>query len=284
MAGRLEGKVAVITGGVSGMGLASTELFIDEGANVVVADIQAEKGAALERRFQGRLRFARCDVRSEADMAASVAFAIDSFGGLDIMYHNAGAVGDNSSIEDISVEGWDDTQHLLLRSTMLALKHSIEPMKKRGKGSIILTSSAAAVALGGSGPFAYTVGKAGVISAGRYAALALGQHKIRVNIIVPGAFPTSIWSGHIGGGADMGDRLGLDLARFARMQALPQAGDTRNIADAALFLASEASDFITGVALPVDGGLTLHRSSEATASGQLGAVDDAARHLKSGTA
>jgi len=280
MAGRLDGKVAIITGGVSGMGLAATELFIEEGARLVIADIQAEKGLALERRFPGQLRFSHCDIRSEEDIAAAVALAVDSFGGLDVMYHNAGAVGDNSSIEDMSTAGWDDTQNLLLRSTMLTIKHAIDPMKKRSKGSIILTSSAAAVALGGSGPFAYTVAKAGVISAGRYAAYALGQHKIRVNIIVPGAFPTSIWSGHIGGDADMGDRLGLDLGRFSRMQALPQAGDPRNIADAALFLASEASDFITGVALPVDGGLTLHRGPEASASGQLGAVNAAAQQLE----
>lgn len=278
MTGRLP-KVVVITGGVSGMGLAATELFVGEGAKVVVADIQVEKGRALEQRFPGKVRFSCCDVRNESDIVAAVAMAVDSFGGLDVMYHNAGAVGDNSTLENMTVSGWDDTQNLLLRSTMLAIKHAIEPMKRKGKGSIILTSSAAAVALGGSGTYAYTVAKAGVISAGQYTALALGPYKIRVNIIVPGAFPTSIWSGHIGGDAAMGDRMGLDLSRFARMQALPQVGDVRNIAEAALFLASDASDFITGVALPVDGGLTLHRPSEATASGQLGTVNDAVRKL-----
>lgn len=284
MAGRLDGKVAVITGGVSGMGLAAVELFIEEGASIVVADIQNAKGSSLEQRFQGRLKFARCDVRDEGDIAGAVKTATDTFGGLDIMYHNAGAVGDNTGIETISVEGWDDTQHLLLRSTMLTIKHAVAPMKKRGGGSIILTSSAAAVALGGSGPFAYTVGKAAVISAGRYAAFDLGKHRIRVNIIVPGAFPTSIWSGHFGGDAQEGDRMSenVDLNRFARMQPLPQAGHVRNIAHAALFLASDESEFITGVALPVDGGLTLHRSPEASASGQLGTVRDAATVANSG--
>jgi NAD(P)-dependent dehydrogenase (short-subunit alcohol dehydrogenase family) len=261
------------------MGLAAVERFIEEGASLVVADIQDAKGQELERRYSGQLRFAHCDIREEEQISAAVTLAIDSFGGLDIMYHNAGAVGDNSPIEDISVAGWDDTQNLLLRSTMLTIKHSVAPMKKRGRGAIILTSSAAAVALGGSGPFAYTVAKAGVIAVGRYAALALGPHKIRVNTIIPGAFPTSIWSGHIGGDADVGDRLGLDLDRFARMQALPQAGDPRNIADAALFLASAESEFITGAALPVDGGLCLFRGSEASAAGQLGAVNDAAQQM-----
>ncbi|MEX0407488.1 SDR family oxidoreductase [Aquibium sp. LZ166] len=280
MPGRLQDKVAIITGGVSGMGLASTHRFIEEGASVVVADIQAGKGRELEKQYPGRLRFVACDVRDEADIVAAVSAAVETFGGLDVMYHNAGAVGDNSDLASITTEGWDDTFNLLLRSTMLTIKHSIEPMRKRGKGSIILTSSAAAVSLGGSGPYAYTVAKAGVISAGRYAALALGPDRIRVNIIVPGAFPTSIWSGHVGGDAEMGDRMGLDLQRFAGMQALPQVGDPRNIADAALFLASEEATFVTGVALPVDGGLTLHRNSQGSASGQLGTVSDAVATFK----
>ncbi|MBS3652046.1 SDR family oxidoreductase [Pseudaminobacter sp. 19-2017] len=279
MAGRLDGKVAIISGGVSGMGLAATELFVAEGARVVVADIQDEKGRALEQRFAGKVRFSLCDVREEADFVAAVVQAVDGFGGLDVMYHNAGAVGDYGGVDDISVEGWDDTQHLLLRSTMLALKVAVAPMKTRGKGSIILTSSAAPFSLGGSGPYAYSVAKAGVVAAGRYAALALGQYRIRVNTIVPGAVPTSIWSGHVGGDADMGDRLALDRERFSRMQPLPQVGEARNIADAALFLASEASDFVTGVALPVDGGLCLYRAPEATANGQRGAVQDAAAKL-----
>lgn len=280
MAGRLDGKVAIITGGVSGMGLAATELFVAEGAKVVVADIQAEKGAALAKRFDGAVAFSHCDVRKEADYVLAVRAATDTFGGLDVMYHNAGAVGDYGGVADITVEGWDDTQHLLLRSTMLAIKLAVEPMRKRGGGSIILTSSAAPFSLGGSGPYAYSVAKAAVVAAGRYAALSLGPDRIRVNTIVPGAVPTSIWSGHVGGDADMGDKLGLDQSRFAKMQPLPQTGTARNIADAALFLASQESAFVTGVALPVDGGLCLYRAPEATAAGQVGAVKDAAAKLQ----
>lgn len=278
---RLEGKTAIITGGVSGMGYASAERFLDEGARLVIADVQVEKGRAMEARYGAdRLRFSPCDVRQERDIAAAVALAVDAFGGLDIMYHNAGAVGDATQLDTISVEGWNDTMSLLLGSTMLSIKHAVAPMRARGGGSIILTSSAAAVALGGSGPYAYTVAKAGVISAGRYAALELGPDNIRVNIIVPGAFMTSIWSGHVGGDADMGDRLGLETGRFARMQALPRAGETRNIADAALFLASDESAFVTGVALPVDGGLTLFRNSEASGAGQRAAVHAAVEELQ----
>jgi NAD(P)-dependent dehydrogenase (short-subunit alcohol dehydrogenase family) len=277
--GRLAGKVAIITGGVSGMGLEAVRVFIREGASVVVADIQEQKGRALEAEYEAQLKFSLCDICNEADIKSTVELAISAFGGLDVMYHNAGAVGDNTGVEHISVEGWDHTQNLLLRSTMLTIKHSIAPMRARGKGSIILTSSAAALALGGSGPFAYTVAKAGVISAGQYAALALGPQKIRVNTIVPGGFRTSIWSGHFGGDAEVGDKLDLELEHFAKMQPLPYAGETRDIANTALFLASDESAFITGVVLPVDGGLVLHRNASASADGQLSAVDHAAKSL-----
>lgn len=279
MTDRLKGKVAIITGGVSGMGLASCELFVAEGAKVVVADIQEEKGRALEKKLAGSVAFVKCDIRNEKDIMAAVSMAVARFGGLDVMFHNAGATGDVSPLDSISVEGWDDVQNLLLRSTMLCVKHAVEPMKKRGGGSIILTSSAAAVALGGSGPYAYTVAKAGMITLGRYAALQLGEHFIRVNTIVPGGFATSIWSGHVGGDAAMGDQMKLSTERFAKMQPIPRAGKVEDIAEAALFLASDISGFITGVTLPVDGGLTLHRRHEATAAGQLENVHRAAEQL-----
>jgi NAD(P)-dependent dehydrogenase (short-subunit alcohol dehydrogenase family) len=274
MANRLKGKVAVITGAVSGMGLAACELFVAEGAKVVVADIQEQKGRALEKRLGDSVSFVACDVRSETDVKAAVDRAVTKFGGLDVMYHNAASTGDVSPIESMTVEGWDDTQAMLLRANMLCVKHAVGPMKKRGGGSIILVSSAAAVALGGSGPFAYTVGKAGVIALGRYAALQLGPHSIRVNTLVPGGFATSIWSGHIHGDADLGDKMSenMNLDHFARMQPIPRAGKVADIAETAVFLASDASSFITGATLPVDGGLTLHRRWEATAEGQLAAV------------
>lgn len=282
MSNRLQGKVAVITGAVSGMGLAACELFVAEGAKVVVADVQEAKGVALERRLGDSVSFIRCDVRSEDDVRAAVARAVTKFGGLDIMYHNAATAGDVSTLEDMTVEGWDDTQAMLLRANMLCIKHSIEPMKKRDGGSIILVSSAAAVALGGSGPFAYTVGKAGIIAMGRYAALQLGPHFIRVNTLVPGGFATSIWSGHIHGDADLGDKMSenMNMDHFARMQPIPRAGKVSDMAETALFLSSDASSFITGVTLPVDGGLTLHRKWEATAEGQLEAVRQSNQSVK----
>jgi NAD(P)-dependent dehydrogenase (short-subunit alcohol dehydrogenase family) len=282
MSNRLQGKVAVITGAVSGMGLAACELFVAEGAKVVVADVQEAKGIALERRLGDSVSFIRCDVRSEDDVRAAVARAVTRFGGLDVMYHNAATTGDVSGIEDMSVEGWDDTQAMLLRANMLCIKHAVPAMKQRGGGSVILVSSAAPVALGGSGPFAYTVGKAGVIAMGRFAALQLGQHFIRVNVLVPGGFATSIWSGHVHGDAGLGDQISqnMNMDHFAKMQHIPRAGRVSDIAEAAVFLASDASSFITGVTLPVDGGLTLHRKWEATAEGQLAAVRQSQAGLK----
>ena len=274
MGNRLQGKVAVITGAVSGMGLAACELFVAEGAKVVVADVQEAKGIALERRLGDSVSFIRCDVRSEDDVRAAVERAVKKFGGLDVMYHNAATTGDVAALEDMTVAGWDDTQAMLLRANMLCIKHAVPALKKRGGGSIILVSSAAPVALGGSGPYAYTVGKAGVIAMGRFAALQLGPHFIRVNTLVPGGFATSIWSGHVHGDAKLGDEISqnMNMDHFARMQPIPRAGKVSDIAETALFLASDASSFITGVTLPVDGGLTLHRKWEATAEGQLEAV------------
>jgi NAD(P)-dependent dehydrogenase (short-subunit alcohol dehydrogenase family) len=243
------------------MGLAATELFVAEGAKVVVADIQADKGPALEKRFPGKVRFSRCDIRSEEDVMAAISLATQTFGGLDIMYHNAGAAGTKEDIGKITLAGWDDTMNLLLRSAVLFLKHALEPIKARGGGAMILTSSAAAVNLGPA-VSAYTVAKSGVLTLGRVAALEFAPHKIRVNVIIPGATPTAIFGNLVGASQDVSDRMGKYLQdAFAKMQPLPRAGAPEDVARAALFLASDDSGFITGAALPVDGGLCLNRPS-----------------------
>ncbi len=143
MADRLEARVALVTGGCSGIGLATVELFIAEGASVVIADVQDEKGAALEMRFSGRAIYRHCDVTREADIEAAVAAAKESFGGLDILFNNAGAGGVRAGIADMPVDGWDETQALLLRGPMLGMKHAVPLMIERGGGSIINTASIA---------------------------------------------------------------------------------------------------------------------------------------------
>jgi NAD(P)-dependent dehydrogenase (short-subunit alcohol dehydrogenase family) len=147
---------------------------------------------------------------------------------------------------------------LLLRSAVLVVKHAVAPLKTRGGGSIILTSSTAATSLGGSGQYAYSVAKAAVISLSGFTALKLAPHLIRVNTLVPGSIPTPIWAGLLGEGASI-DETALDLEAFSQMQPLPRAGTARDVAEAALFLASDASAFITGTTLPIDGGQSLFR-------------------------
>lgn len=261
MAQLLEGRTAIITGGCAGFGLEAVQKFVENGANVVVADIQEDEGRALEEKFAGQVLFSLTDVREEEAMRGAVDLAVKQFGGLDVMYHNAGTVGTAAGVEDMELADWNAAMAMLQTATMLAVKVAVEPMRARGKGSIILTSSGAGISLGGSGPYAYTVAKSAVTMIGKYAALKLGKHGIRVNTIVPGAFKTALWEKHaLGAGMVAADN-------FAKMQPLPIAGNPRYIADAALFLASDMSEFISGVVLPVDGGMTLHRNSYASVEG-----------------
>lgn len=257
----LDGRVAVITGGAAGFGLTCVEKFLDHGARVVIADINAEAGAAAEDRFGKFARFVQTDVRKERDLREAVSLAVKHFGGLDVMYHNAGTVGTAAGIEEMEVEHWNAAMDMLLTASMLAIKVSVEPMKARGKGSIILTSSGAGVRLGGSGPLAYTTAKSAVLMLGKHSALKLGKHRIRVNTIVPGAFRTALWDKHALGSGMLAEN------KFALMQPLPIEGKPQYIADAALFLASDMSEFVTGIVLPVDGGMTLHRNSHASIEG-----------------
>lgn len=255
MAGRLENKVAVVTGGCSGIGLATVELFIAEGAKVVVADISGEAGAALERRFPSKLRFARCDVTREEDVAATIALAVSAFGGLDVTFNNAGALGTADSIEAMQIERWDYTMNLLVRSAMFGIKHSIAPMKARGGGSIINTSSVAAVL---TGPPAYCVAKAAVLHLAHVAALELAPHNIRVNSVMPGFIPTRIFGAMAGLSRDQSAQLASLLAEGAgHSQPLPRAGRPEDIAEACLYFASDAAAFVTGTEMRIDGGVTL---------------------------
>lgn len=259
--GQLTGRVALITGGAAGFGRDATRSFVAEGARVVVVDRDATAGQALAEELGEAVRFVQADIRREDEMQAAVAVAVDVFGGLDVMYHNAGTVGSAADLDVISLEEWNASLEMLLTASMIAIKVATGPMKARGGGSIILTSSAAGYRLGGSGPYAYTIAKSAVCTMGQYAALKLGKHGIRVNVIVPGAFRTALWDKH-----ELGQEV-LAEDRFARMQPLPMAGQTQFVADSALYLASDQSRFVSGVVLPVDGGLTIHRNSFASAEG-----------------
>ena len=257
MAGRLAGKVALITGGCSGIGLGTVELFLEHGALVVAGDVQDEKGAMLQRRFPDTLRYIHCDVTSEADIAAACALAASDFGGLDIIFNNAGHGGHPGGVEAMTVEGWDATFAVLVRAVVLGMKHALPLMQARGGGSIINTASIAGLEAGW-GPLAYSTSKAAVIHLSRCAAAELSPQKIRVNAICPGAIATSIFGAAVGLPRDTADQMAAMIAQRASVvQPYPKAGLPADIAAAALYLASDDSVFVTGTHIVVDGGITV---------------------------
>ncbi len=257
MAGRLEGKVAVITGGVSGIGLGTLELFVAEGARVVAADIQDEKGAMLEQRFPGRVRYAHCDVTQEAQIAAALQLAVSEFGGLDVLFNNAGISDSMRAIAEVEAERWSWIYDVLVRGPALGMKHAVPLMLPRGGGAIVNTASIAGLQAGW-GPIAYSSAKAAVIHMTKCAAAQLSPQKIRVNAICPGLIATSIFGASLGLPRAVADQMAAHVAdNAAKVQPVPKAGLPDDIAQAALYLASDASAFVTGTHLVVDGGITV---------------------------
>lgn len=257
MAGRLEGKVAVITGAASGIGLGTVELFVSEGASVVAADIQDEKGAMLEKRFPGKVAYAHCDVTQEAEIEAALKLAKAQFGGLDILFNNAGISDRMTSIAEITADGWSWIFDVLVRGPALGMKHAVPLMLERGGGSIINTASIAGLQAGW-GPIAYSSAKASVIHMSRTAAAQLSPQKIRVNAICPGLIATSIFGASLGLPREVADQMAARVAdNAAKLQPVPKAGMPDDIAKAALYLASDDSAFVSGAHIVVDGGITV---------------------------
>ncbi len=249
---RLDGKVAVITGGASGMGEGTVRRFVEEGARVVIADIQDAKGHTLADTLGGAAVYQRVDVADEADVKAAVKRAVDEFGRLDCMFNNAGCGGAIGPIETTPVEDYDRTMNVLLRGVFLGMKHAAPVMKAQGSGSIISTASVAGLG-GGRGPHIYSAAKAAVINLTRSVALELGESGVRVNCICPGGIATPLLAKGLGGGEDAVEMVRVALAGF---QSIKRGGLPEDIANAALWLASDESSFVNGHALVVDGGLT----------------------------
>ncbi|MBU6298101.1 MAG: glucose 1-dehydrogenase [Alphaproteobacteria bacterium] len=257
MAGRLEGKVAVITGAASGIGRGAVDLFVAEGARVIAADIQDDKGARIEEDHKGRAVYIHCDVTKEGDIAAAVAAAQRHFGRLDCLFNNAGAGGARETSDGISAESFDAVMHLHVRAAMFGVKYAVPAMKAQGGGSIISTASVAGLRTG-FGPFLYSVAKAAIVHMTRFAATELGPYNIRVNCLCPGLIATSIFGAGLGLPRQVADASVDAIAEGAKTaQFIPRGGLPKDIAEAALYLASDGSSFVTGHALVVDGGLTL---------------------------
>jgi NAD(P)-dependent dehydrogenase (short-subunit alcohol dehydrogenase family) len=250
--GRLDGKVAVVTGAASGIGRASAIRFASEGAAVVVTDLNAQGGdetVAECKRAGGRAVFCRVDVTSEADVKAAVDRAVSEFGKLDIIFNNAGLAGAIGKIEETTAENWDRTFSILLRAVFLGMKYAVPAMRKAGGGSIISTASIAGLR-GGAGPHAYSAAKAGVINLTRSVALEVGKDRIRVNCICPGGINTPLISNNVPGGYEVASQF------LKNIQPIPRAGLPEDIAAMAAFLASDDAEWITGAAMVVDGGYT----------------------------
>ena len=249
MAGRLDGKVAVITGGCSGIGLGAVELFVKEGAMVVAADLQDDKGAALEKGWAGKVRYAHCDVTSEDDIAAAIGLAASEFGGLDVLFNNAGVMlADDGDAETTTEDVWDRTFAINVKGVWLGCKYGIPAMRDTGGGSIINTASFVALMGAATPQLAYTASKGAVLSMTRELAVLHAREGIRVNALCPGPLRTKL----------LMDFLDTEEKKQRRLVHIPMGrfGEAEEIAKAALFLATDDSSYLTGSTFTVDGGIT----------------------------
>lgn len=260
--GRLEGKIAVITGATSGIGLKTAERFVAEGASVVLGARRAEEGAAIQARLGDKTLFVQTDVTQEEDVAHLVQATVERFGRIDAFFCNAGAGGVLQKISEIEVAEFDRSVDILLRNVFFCYKHVTPQMRLNGGGSIVANASVAAT-LGGFSSHFYSAMKAGVVSLSRSVAIEVAADNIRVNTISPGGIATGIF----GKSRGMSDRDADDVAArvekvFANRQPIPRAGTPEDIANAALFLCSDEASFITAQDLIVDGGATSGRWGE----------------------
>jgi len=257
---RLASKVALVTGGGSGIGEATVRLFVAEGASVVIADIQDERGHRVAEELGARASYVHADVSREADVEAAVGETVRRFGRLDCIFNNAGYGGVGGRIAEVPVAGFDETMGVLVRGVFLGMKHAVPVMKAQGGGSIISTASVAGLRTG-LGPHVYSAAKAAVIHLTRSVAMELGEHNVRVNCICPGGIATPIFGKGLGMSVEEADALvPLMKGVLENVQPIKRAGLPEDIAQAALWLASDDSTFVNGEALVVDGGLSGGRS------------------------
>jgi NAD(P)-dependent dehydrogenase (short-subunit alcohol dehydrogenase family) len=255
--GRLDGKVAVITGATSGIGLHTAEIFVAEGAKIVIAGRRAPEGEALAKKLGANCIFRQTDVTVEAQMKALIALSVEKFGRIDCLFNNAGGPAQIGGIEGLDVDRFDAAMATLLRSVMLGMKHAAPHMKKQGSGSIINNGSIAGRLAGFSSSIVYGAAKAGVIHLTKCVAMELGESNIRVNSISPGVIATGIFGKALGLSVEAAERTPAVMREVTKTaQPIPRAGLPEDIAHAAVFLASDESSFINGHDLVVDGAIT----------------------------
>jgi NAD(P)-dependent dehydrogenase (short-subunit alcohol dehydrogenase family) len=245
----LKGKVAVVTGGASGIGRTAVELFAREGAAVVAADVTDDAGQQVADDIAaagGSCTFLHVDISKESDVEAMIQMALSHYGRLDVLFNNAGIEGDQAPTAESTVENWDRVIAINLRGTFLCLKHGIAAMLPRGGGSIVNNASVAGL-VGFAGIPAYCASKGGIVQLTRTAALEYATQGIRVNCLCPGVIDTPMVRRFTHGEAAATDQ-------FTAMEPVGRLGRASEVAELALFLASDRSSFVTGAVIPVDGG------------------------------
>ncbi|PHT93459.1 Short-chain dehydrogenase reductase 3a [Capsicum annuum] len=249
---RLEGKIAIITGAASGIGEASARLFVEHGAHVIIADIQDELGLQVVSSIgTDKACYRHCDVTDEKQVEETVAYAVEKYGTLDIMFSNAGMLGTFGSLLDMDVKEFDLTIAVNTRGAALAVKHAARVMvAKNIRGSIICTASVESI-LAGAAPLAYIASKHGILGVVKAAARELGKNGIRVNCVSPFGIATPMVCKSYGAEASY---IETSVGGHANLKGVSLT--TKHIAEAALFLASEESAYISGQNLAVDGGLS----------------------------
>jgi len=261
MSKRLGGKVAVITGAASGIGAATAKTFVDHGARVVLGDIQDEAGEGLATALGGASQaiFRHCNVTEEAEVQALVEAAVSEFGQIDVIFNCAGIVGAVGPMSTTPAEEWKLTIDIMVNGVFYGMKHASRYMKEAGSGSIISMSSTAGV-MGGLGPHAYAAAKHAVVGMTKNLAAEMGGYGVRVNCIAPSGMATPMV-------ADVmtGDHHNLEdtIATLAALSPLKgRAGLAQDVANAALWLASDESGYTSGLTLTVDAGTTTGSTAE----------------------
>lgn len=247
--GKLDGKVAVITGAASGIGRATAELFAAEGAKVVLADWDEPRGVAVVEEIQkggGEATFVKTDVSSPEDVQSLVKAAVDTYGRLDVIFNNAGVEGEPAPTADCTLENWERVININLKGVFLGMKYAIPEMLKNGGGAIINNASVAGL-VGFQGMAAYCASKGGVVQLTKTAALEYARQNIRVNVICPGVIQTPMVERLTSGNEEL--RKALEA-----MEPVGRFGRPEEVAQLALFLASDDSGFCTGAPFLVDGG------------------------------
>ena len=268
MSGRLRGKVAIITGGTSGIGKRTVEAFAQEGASVLIAARREKEGRMLADALGSKVIFLKTDVSKEADVKAMIDYAVYRFGRLDCLFNNAGCPAPIGSIETIPLDKYEAALSVLLGGVMLGMKHAAPVMRAQGSGSIINNGSVAGVLAGYSSSIIYAAAKAAVIHLTKCVAMEMGERNIRVNCISPGGIATGIFGKALGLPTEEAEKSVEALKQsLTAMQPIPRAGLPEDIAMAAVFLASDESTFVNGHNLVVDGGLTGGRQWSAQQQG-----------------